>query len=140
MEAQMEREGEYGPPRLPAMPLARALRRVLDRRLAMGILQEEACGSLGVCSKSVREWTAGNIRYVDFDQADEILSRTEFLWWDVWEEPVPPPACGTPDLKAWFREAEDYMRVLVAFDGDRDAAEYLGIQLPVYDDELMVMA
>jgi hypothetical protein len=70
-------------PRLPAMPLVKALLRVIERDMPFAS-QDHACSVYGVEARTFREWQSGRRRSVTFDTADRILCRTGLLWWEVW--------------------------------------------------------
>lgn len=87
-------------PTLPAEPLARVIRRIIEEsRCAFDImplvtgttgrpmrddLDHRVCQWLGIDSTTFRNWETGGRKTAKFDLADKVLIRTRWNWFDVW--------------------------------------------------------
>lgn len=85
-------------PRLPAVPLAAAMQRLIDRedraaslndpvqRGPRGECKEVVCLRLGIPTRTLTAWQLGERLLADFDVIDKVLTRAEWLWWEVYDE------------------------------------------------------
>ena len=42
------------------------------------------CFRLGICERTPRRWTRGEINEVKFDTIDGVIGRSDWLWWEIW--------------------------------------------------------
>jgi hypothetical protein len=118
-------------PALPSAPLAVAVNRLIRRERSVNPLaaaiRDEApdstrntvCERLGIHTRRLYAWEHGEAPNIQFDTADAILAKADWLWWDVWEpcEPCPEDLehrkaitadghCPRCDAYSAFRTAE----------------------------------
>jgi hypothetical protein len=69
---------------LYSRPLAAAIDRMRVARQIPNV--DKFCTQLGVAPRTVSRWRDGELTTVNFDLADQIVSRLGLLWFDVWQE------------------------------------------------------
>jgi hypothetical protein len=78
-------------------------------------VREDVCASLGISSKAFRDWQSGRVKRVSFDVYDMILTRADWLWWEIEGNVRPPAERGRPnDVSRWIDEAEENYRFIEA--------------------------
>lgn len=101
---------------LPAAPLVAVLERVLARYDGgddinmSGGASKHAYRELAMNPRQLWAWRTGSNATVTPTVADRILSRTQYLWFDVWPEcevhEEPDRSCAT--CKAYYRARLDF--------------------------------
>ena len=76
----MRTKPDHAFPALPALPLARAVERMLDPVQT----REDACQAFGISAKTLSEWLRGRRPTAEFNTADRVLCSIELNWWEVW--------------------------------------------------------
>ncbi len=74
--------------RLPAPPLAAAVRRVIAQRPSENGWRDVVCETAGIDTRQIRAWRSGEIPSVEFATVDRVLTRLGLCWWDVYCAPA----------------------------------------------------
>jgi N6-adenosine-specific RNA methylase IME4 len=104
---------------LPAAPLAAVIDRILQRALISegyaSTTRTRVYAEVGVHPRRLWGWRSGECRTVGFSVADRILTRTQYLWFDVWPECTahPEPLFGCPDCLAHYTARKAFTGLLI---------------------------
>lgn len=69
-------------PELPALPVAGAILRRLERT---SVGRDEICATLGISGRTLYAWKSGERQSCMFPEADAVLVALGLNWWDVWD-------------------------------------------------------
>lgn len=134
-------------PALPSAPLAVAVNRLIRReRVGLNVLglkisdakgnrqgrdsaREIVCERLGFNQRRLYAWEMGEAKTIQFDTADRILQKADWLWFDVWE-PCPGDNQHYRDVAetGTCQRCEDYCTAEEAFTSERTGEELPGSQ------------
>jgi hypothetical protein len=93
---------------LPSAPLAAVIDRIMHRALIgegySSSARTRVYAEIGVHPRRLWGWRSGECRTVGFSVADRILTRTQYLWFDVWPECTEheEPLFGCPGCLAYY--------------------------------------
>lgn len=76
-----------GGTKLPALPLAVALERIVaQREVDHDDPRESVCSAAGIAVQQLTRWGTGTLDAVSFSVADRVLQGLALFWWEVWPE------------------------------------------------------